>query len=54
MNKIDISKEAAIGCNALYQYIINQILDNHGIAEVKKERDGIAVVEISRKLRTSK
>ena len=34
--------------------IINSIVNNHGIAEIKKERDGIAVVEINRKLRTTK
>lgn len=34
--------------------IINTIVNNHGIAEIKKERDGIAVVEITRKLRTTK
>ena len=33
--------------------IINSIINNHGIAEIKKERDGIAVVEITRKLRTT-
>ena len=48
VNKIDISKEAEV------IEVINQILNNHGIAEIKKERDGIAVVEISRKLRTTK
>ena len=48
VNKIDISKETEV------IEVINQILNNHGIAEIKKERDGIAVVEISRKLRTTK
>lgn len=33
---------------------INAILNSKGIAEVKKERDGVAVVEIARKLRTTK
>ena len=34
--------------------IINSIVNNHGIAEIKKERDGIVAVEITRKLRTTK
>jgi len=32
---------------------INAILKNKGIAEVKMERGGIAVVEITRKLKTN-
>ena len=47
-NKLDIRDNPEI------IEIINSIVNNHGIAEIKKERDGIAVVEINRKLRTTK
>ena len=34
--------------------ILNAILSNHGIAELKIEKDKIIVIEIKRSVRTSK
>ena len=48
MNKIDVRDIPEV------IEAINAILNNKGIAEIKKERDGVAVVEITRKLRTTK